>query len=99
MRTRDFQSPAEEECSICLDRFYLGEVSPVLVSDCETEVGEVCYACIHAGEDHIQGTLERRAEFSRLIADEDERIAAEGVEDLPSVDELLAVESFYGSGE
>jgi hypothetical protein len=49
-----------------------------------------------AGASHIQEILARRAYFSRAIADEDERIASEGVGDLPSVEELLLAERFYG---
>jgi hypothetical protein len=31
-----------------------------------------------------------------VIAEQDERIASESVEDVPSVDELLVAETFYG---
>src|SRR5215216_2824932 len=37
-----------------------------------------------------------RARLSRVIAEQDERIASESVEDVPSVDELLVAETFYG---
>ena len=36
------------------------------------------------------------ARLSRVIAEQDERIASESVEDVPSVDELLVAETFYG---
>ena len=35
------------------------------------------------------------ARLSRVIAEQDERIASESVEDVPSVDELLVAETFY----
>jgi len=33
--------------------------------------------------------------LSRVIAEQDDRIASESVEDVPSVDELLVAETFY----
>ena len=35
------------------------------------------------------------ARLSRVIAEQDDRIASESVEDVPSVDELLVAETFY----
>ncbi len=66
------------------------------MSDGDILLGEVCLACVSAGASHIQEILARRAYFSRAIADEEERIASEGVGDLPSVEELLLAERFYG---
>jgi hypothetical protein len=97
MRTRDWQEPGDEKCSLCSQPFYLGEVSPVAVSDHDVEIGEICPACIAAGPERMEARMEARAEFSRESADEAERIAAEGVDDFPTVDDLLAAEIFYGS--
>ena len=99
MRTREWQDPGEETCSICGERFYLGEVSPVAVSDDGVEIGGVCYACVHAGAEHIQERLDKRARLSRAIADEAERIAGEGVHYIPTTDELLLAEDLYTGGE
>lgn len=96
LRTRDWQEPSDVKCVFCAQVFPLGEVSPVAVSEDDIELGEVCLACVSAGEDHIQAILDKRARWSRAVADQDERIASEGVTDLPSVDELLAAENFYG---
>jgi hypothetical protein len=64
MRTRDWQDPGEEKCPICGERFYVGEVSLVAVSEDDIEIGEVCFACVHAGAEHIQEKLEKRARFA-----------------------------------
>ena len=97
-RTRDDQTPGERDCAICRDVFYLGEATAWAISDTNVLLGEVCPACLERGSEYIEGKLEDRARLSRAIADEDEWIASEGVEDLPSVDELFAAESFYGGG-
>ncbi len=98
MRTRDWQDPGEEECSICGERFYLGEVTPVAASDAEIEIGEVCPACIEAGPEELQRRLDARAEFDRRQADESERFASEGVDYMPTTDELLLAEDLYTGG-
>jgi hypothetical protein len=59
-------------------------------------IGEVCPVCLEGGASHIEAKLDERARLSRVIAEQDERIASEGVEDLPSVDEVLLAERFYG---
>lgn len=97
-RTRDDQPPGERGCAICRDVFYLGEATAWAISDANVLLGEVCPACLERGAEYIEDKLENRARLSRAIADEDERIAGEGVEDLPSVDQLLAAEVFYRRG-
>jgi hypothetical protein len=59
-------------------------------------IGEVCPACLEGGAAHIEAKLEERARLSRVIAEQDEQNASEGVEDLPSVDDLLVAETYYG---
>jgi hypothetical protein len=95
-RTRDDQEPGERDCAICRDVFRLGEATAWAISDGNVLLGEVCWVCLEAGAEHIQEKLDKRARLSRAIAEQDERIAAEGVEDPPSVDEVLVAESFYG---
>jgi len=76
--------------------FYLGEATAWAITEDNTLLGEVCPACLEGGASYIEAKLEERARLSRVIAEQDERIAEEGVEDLPSVDELLMAETYYG---
>jgi hypothetical protein len=66
------------------------------ITDDNALIGEVCPACLESGASHIEAKLEERARLSRVIAEQGERIASESVEDVPSVDELLLAETFYG---
>ena len=96
-RTREDQEPGERDCAICRDVFWLGEATAWAITDDNTLIGEVCPACLEGGASYIGGAkLEERARLSRVIAEQDERIASESVEDVPSVDELLVAETFYG---
>ncbi len=97
-RTREDQEPGERDCAICRDVFWLGEATAWAITEDNTLIGEVCPACLEGGASHIQGKLDERARLSRVIAEQDERFASEGVEDVPSVDELLVAETFYGDG-
>src|SRR5829696_371666 len=94
-RTREDQKPGERDCGICRDVFWLGEATAWAITDDNTLIEEVCPACLERGASHIEAKLEERARLSRVIAEQDERIASEGVEDVPSVDELLVAETFY----
>src|SRR5829696_1210280 len=95
-RTREDQKPGERDCTICRDVFWLGEATAWAITDENALIGEVCPACLEGGASHIEAKLEERARLSRVIAEQDERIASESVEDVPSVDELLVAETFYG---
>jgi hypothetical protein len=95
-RTREDQEPGERDCTICRDVFWLGEATAWAITDDNALIGEVCPACLEGGASHIEAKLEERARLSRVIAEQDERIASESVEDVPSVDELLVAETFYG---
>src|SRR5918994_5253148 len=95
-RTREDQEPGERDCGICRDVFWLGEATAWAITEDDTLIGEVCPACLDGGASHIEAKLEERARLSRVIAEQDERIASESVEDVPSVDELLVAETFYG---
>jgi hypothetical protein len=97
-RTREDQEPGERDCAICRNVFWLGEATAWAITQDNTLIGEVCPACLEGGAPHIEAKLEERARLSRVIAEQDERIASEGVEDVPSVDELLVAETFYGVG-
>jgi hypothetical protein len=88
-RTREDQEPGKRDCGICRNVFWLGEATAWAITDDNALIGEVCPAC-------LEGKLEERARLSRVIAEQDERIASESVEDVPSVDELLVAETFYG---
>ena len=97
-RTREDQQPGERDCAICRNEFWLGEATAWAITDDNALIGEVCPACLEGGASHIEAKLEERARarLSRVIAEQDERIASESVEDVPSVDELLVAETFYG---
>ena len=98
-RTREDQEPGERDCAICRNVFWLGEATAWAITDDNTLIGEGCPACLEGGASHIEAKLEERARLSRVIAEQDERIASESVEDVPSVGELLVAETFYGSGD
>jgi hypothetical protein len=95
-RTREDQEPGERDCAICRDVFWLGEATAWAITDANALIGEVCTACLEGGAAHIEAKLEERARLSRVIAEQDEQNASEGVEDLPSVDDLLVAETYYG---
>jgi hypothetical protein len=95
-RTREDQEPGERDCAICRNVFWLGEATAWAITHDNALIGEVCPACLEGGASHIEAKLEQRARLSRVIAEQDERIASESVEDVPSVDELLVAETFYG---
>jgi hypothetical protein len=95
-RTREDQEPGERDCAICRDVFWLGEATAWAITDANALIGEVCPACLEGGAAHIEAKLDERARLSRVIAEQDEQNASEGVEDLPSVDDLLVAETYYG---
>ena len=97
-RTREDQEPGERDCAICRNVFWLGEATAWAITHDNALIGEVCPACLEGGASYIEAKLEARARLSRVIAEQDERIASESVEDVPSVDELLVAETFYGGG-
>ena len=83
----------DQPCAICGRRFWLGPATAYAVSDRGVLVGEVCPACLEGGPGHMAGELERRVEWSRLQAEEDEAFASEPFEDCPTLDEFLALEA------
>ena len=87
----------DQPCAICGRRFWLGPATAYAVSDRGVLVGEVCPACLEGGPGHMAGELERRVEWSRLQAEEDEAFASEPFEDCPTLDEFLALEAAFGS--
>ncbi len=88
----------EAQCCICRQRFHLGPASCLAISEkSNILMGEVCPACVEAGASLIEERLELRARWSVLAAHQDAEIAEEGITDCPTLDELLAAESFYGT--
>lgn len=86
----------EQRCCICRGRFHLGPVSCFAYQDDGRVLwGEVCPRCIAGGPGEIQDQLDRKARWARLGAEQDEQAADEGVEDCPTIDEVLAAEAFY----
>jgi hypothetical protein len=94
-RTREDQKPGERNCAICQDVFWLGEATAWAITDANALILEVCPACLEGGASHIEAMLEEWARLSRVIVEQDERIASESVEDVPSVDELPVAETFF----
>jgi len=86
----------QQSCCICASHFQLGPASCLAITETGILMGEVCPACVEAGARHIEGWMERRARWTAFGARQDAQIADEGVTDCPTVDELLAAESFYG---
>jgi hypothetical protein len=84
-------------CCFCRRRFHLGPATCWAISEkSNILMGEVCPVCVEAGAARMEDRLERRAMWSALEAEQDAEIAEEGITDLPTVDELLAAETFYG---
>ncbi len=87
----------EQHCCICSGRFYLGPATCFAYSDNGRCLwGEVCPRCIAGGPEEIQRRLDMKARWARLTAEQEEQAADEGVEDCPTLDEVLAAETFYG---
>jgi hypothetical protein len=88
----------QAQCCICRQRFHLGPASCLAISEkSNILMGEVCPACVEGGAGHIEEHLELRARWSVLAARQNREIADEGITDCPTLDELLAAESFYGT--
>ncbi len=86
----------EQGCCICKQRFHLGPASCLAFSGPAPEVlwGEVCPACIERGQDYIQATLDWKAGWTRMAAQQQTVAAEEGISDCPTLDEVLAADAF-----
>lgn len=86
----------ELRCCICRRGFYLGPVTCWAISEGSKVLwGEVCPACIEEGPERMQHRLEMRAWLARETAEQNTEAAEEGISDVPTLDELLAAETFY----
>ena len=86
----------QQRCCLCPGRFYLGPASCLAYSEDGLICwGEVCPRCIAGGPEEIQRQLDMRARWARWKAEQETEAAEEGVEDCPTIDELLAAEAFY----
>jgi hypothetical protein len=97
-RTLAADDVGEGRCEICDRTFWLGSVTAWAISDNNVLIGVACPACLEAGVAHIERCLEDSARWSRLTAEEDERIASEGVSDaeaLPTAEEYRMLEQVY----
>lgn len=85
----------EMECCICRRSFYLGTAMCWAIDESNVLWGHVCPACIERGPEHIQKECEFRAWSLRMQAEQATKSAEEGISDCPTLDELLAAETFY----
>jgi hypothetical protein len=85
----------EQKCCICRRRFHLGPAMCQAVDESNVLYGNVCPACVEQGPEHIRGELQYHAWWTRVIAEQETAAANEEVTDCPTLDELLAAETFY----
>ena len=74
-------------CCACGLLFEPDPAIAMLLSDARVHHGDVCLRCLSRGLEHIEERKRKRAYWSRMKVDEDERIAGECVEDMPTVEE------------
>jgi hypothetical protein len=85
----------EQRCAICKRKFWLGPVTAFAVSDTDILLGETCPACLEGGAEGLEAALNERAKWSRSIATQDERLASEGFDEPPTLEEYLTLEKVY----
>jgi hypothetical protein len=96
-RTLTVEDVGEQRCAICCGKFWLGSVSAFAISDTDILLGETCPACLAGGAEGMEDQLRSRARWSRITAAQDERLASEGFDEPPTLDEYLMLERVYGS--
>jgi hypothetical protein len=80
------------ECCVCEDLFVVKSVIARAFSIDGERGGEaVCERCLAAGSEAVAARLRYNADWGRLIADEDEALAAEGVE-MPNLEDFRLME-------
>ena len=94
-QTASNDDQVEAKCYLCGLLFYVGAATCWAISESNVLLGDVCPKCLQHGLEYMQKLLERNARFSRMQAELDEEIAAEGISDASSLDEFLAAEAFY----
>jgi len=79
-------------CGICDLRFPLD--AAIARAECDDGVDwrEVCPKCLAEGPDGIVETLRRSAALYRQMAEDNEEAADEGIEDMPTPEELALME-------
>ncbi len=96
-RTLDAGDVGEHRCSICRRKFWLGAATALAVSDGDVLLGETCPACLEGGAERMEAELQRRTRWSGWVAELDERLATEGFDEPPTVEEFLLLEQIYGT--
>ena len=92
------RSHSDAACWLCGRRFAIGSVACVAYSDDgKLEVGLTCPACLEAGPGGMQEYLDFEARWTRFVADRAEEMAAEGITEAPTVEELLEMERAHGA--
>jgi hypothetical protein len=87
------RSDSDGACWLCGRRFVIGSVACLAYSDDgKLEVGPTCPACLEEGPEGMQEHLDLEALWTRLVADQAEEMAAEGLTEAPTVEELLEME-------
>jgi hypothetical protein len=85
------RTPFPTRCGICNLRFQTGRVVAEAYGD-GVDWTQVCPKCLERGEDGIAERLRSEAEWHRKVAEEMEEAAAEGVEYVPTPEELRLME-------
>jgi hypothetical protein len=84
----DLRSRHPVRCGICDGLFYLGSVIAHAFDDDGDDWGEVCPVCLRGGADGIVERLRNRAWWYARIAEDFEEVAAEGIESVPTLEEM-----------
>jgi hypothetical protein len=84
----DLRSPHPTTCGICHMRFQTGPAVAQAIADSGTHFSEVCPKCLAGDEEGLVERLRRHAEWYWEMAEELEEAADEGIEDMPTPEEL-----------
>jgi hypothetical protein len=86
------QSTHRIECAVCGLRFTVGAVlANAYSNDGRLDFGPVCQRCLEGGPEEMAEQLEAQAEYTREVADQVERVAAEDII-APKVEHLWQLE-------
>ena len=87
------RSASAAGCWLCGRRFVIGSVACLAYTeDDKYEVGPTCPACLEEGPGGMQEHLDFEARWTRFVAAHAEEMAAEGITEAPTVEELLEME-------
>ena len=84
------------DCCVCGLLYEQGPALALLISDSGAAAGLVCPECLEQGAEHIERKLQWNAECARMAAAEAEQIASEVIEELPTLEEYVAMARWFG---